>query len=371
MAVLASHPRRRRLRGRGRGRAGYAVGGLGPARAGGTLSRGHLRPRAGRPRVGRGPGRRRCDRAAGSGHPGAGGRQGHDALGPRRGGRPGPRVRGRGTRAAARRTPSPRSLRLTAGRSCSRRRGAATTARACGRSPTWRRPRRSWPGSTAASSSRSWSRSMRSWPSWWPGALRVRRWPGPRSRRRRSGACAARRSVPGRLDPEVTAAASAIGERVAAIAGAEGVMAVELFWSGDGSWSTRWRRGPTTRGTGRWRDPPPRSSRTTSAPCSTCPWDPRRSQHPHVASVNVFGGPNGEDPSALLGPRARGRGRPRAPLWQRGAARTQTGARDRLRTRRRPGPLPRLVGHARPRHRGTRRRRAADRGGAMSTGTAR
>ena len=60
-----------------------------------------------------------------------------------------------------------------------------------------------------------------------------------------------------------------------------------------------------------------------------------------VASVNVFGGPAGEDPFRLLAHGLGHRGCPRAPLWQGAAAGTQTGTRDRLRRRPRrlaPGP---------------------------------
>ena len=38
--------------------------------------------------------------------------------------------------------------------------------------------------------------------------------------------------VPGRLPPDVVERARALGQAVAEIAGAVGVLAVELFWSG-------------------------------------------------------------------------------------------------------------------------------------------
>lgn len=59
--------------------------------------------------------------------------------------------------------------------------------------------------------------------------------------------------VPGRLAPDVVEAASALGQKVAEIAGAVGVIAVELFWTRVACSSTRWRPGRTTRATGRSR----------------------------------------------------------------------------------------------------------------------
>ena len=137
---------------------------------------------------------------------------------------------------------------------------------------------RSWPGSTVASSSRSWSGSMRSWPAWWPGAPRVRRWPGPWSRRRRSGACAARCGA-GAPRCRGDRGGTAIGEQVASIAGAEGVMAVELSV---GRTAPGQRGGDPAAQRGHWtmEGSAPPSSRTTCGPCWTCRWDDRVAASP-------------------------------------------------------------------------------------------
>ena len=85
--------------------------------------------------------------------------------------------------------------------------------------------------------------------------------------------------VPGRLPSELVDQARILGQRVAEISGAVGVLAVELFWRGGRCWSTRSRPGPTTRVTGRWRGRSPPSSRTTCGPSSTCPSGP-----PHAST---------------------------------------------------------------------------------------
>ena len=106
--------------------------------------------------------------------------------------------------------------------------------------------------------------------------------------------------VPGRLDAEVTAAASAIGEQVASIAGAEGVMAVELFWSGGRLLVNEVATRPHN--SGHWTMEGSATSQFENHVRAVLdlPLGSTARQHPHVASVNVFGGPNGEDPSALL-----------------------------------------------------------------------
>ena len=111
--------------------------------------------------------------------------------------------------------------------------------------------------------------------------------------------------VPGRLDPGVTAAASAIGERVAAIARAEGVMAVELFWSGGRLLVNEVATRPHN--SGHWTMEGSATSQFENHVRAVLdlPLGSTALQYPHVASVNVFGGPSGEDPSALL---ARGLG---------------------------------------------------------------
>jgi 5-(carboxyamino)imidazole ribonucleotide synthase len=106
--------------------------------------------------------------------------------------------------------------------------------------------------------------------------------------------------VPGRLDPEVMAAASAIGERVATIARAEGVMAVELFWSRGRLMVNEVATRPHN--SGHWTMEGSVTSQFENHVRAVLdlPLGSPALQHPHVASVNVFGGPNGEDPSALL-----------------------------------------------------------------------
>ena len=80
--------------------------------------------------------------------------------------------------------------------------------------------------------------------------------------------------VPGRLRADVLEAASALGQKVAEIAGGVGVMAVELFWSGNRLLVNEVATRPTTRATGRWRERSPPSSRTTCGPYWTCRSDP-------------------------------------------------------------------------------------------------
>jgi 5-(carboxyamino)imidazole ribonucleotide synthase len=116
--------------------------------------------------------------------------------------------------------------------------------------------------------------------------------------------------VPGRIDADTVEAASALGRRVADIAGAVGVMAVELFLTGtDGG-------GPAA-GAGRLlvnevATRPHNSGHWTIEGAVTSqfenhvravldlPLGATAPQYPQVASVNVFGGPTGEDPTALL-----------------------------------------------------------------------
>ncbi len=106
--------------------------------------------------------------------------------------------------------------------------------------------------------------------------------------------------VPGRLDPEVTLTASGIGERVASIARAEGVMAVELFWSGGRLLVNEVATRPHN--SGHWTMEGSATSQFENHVRAVLdlPLGSTALQYPHVASVNVFGGPNGEDPSGLL-----------------------------------------------------------------------
>ena len=155
--------------------------------------------------------------------------------------------------------------------------------------------------------------------------------------------------VPGRLDPDVVEAASALGQKVAEIAGAVGVMAVELFWSGGRLLVNEVATRPHN--SGHWTIEGAVTSQFENhlRAVLDLPLGSTAPQHAQVASVNVFGGPAGADPAELLARGPRGRGRARPPVWQGRPAGTQTGARDRVRRRRRGGAVPGLGGRPRPR----------------------
>ena len=68
-------------------------------------------------------------------------------------------------------------------------------------------------------------------PSWWPAAHRARPSAWPAVETAQVGGVCREVLVPGRLAPDVVDAAAALGQKVAEIAGAVGVMAVELFSS--------------------------------------------------------------------------------------------------------------------------------------------
>jgi 5-(carboxyamino)imidazole ribonucleotide synthase len=106
--------------------------------------------------------------------------------------------------------------------------------------------------------------------------------------------------VPGRLDPQVTAAAAELGEQVAAIAGAVGVMAVELFFTRDRLLVNEVATRPHN--SGHWTMEGAVTSQFENHVRAVLdlPLGSPALQHPHVASVNVFGGPKGKDPAALL-----------------------------------------------------------------------
>jgi 5-(carboxyamino)imidazole ribonucleotide synthase len=106
--------------------------------------------------------------------------------------------------------------------------------------------------------------------------------------------------VPGRLDDAVTAQAAKLGERVASIAGSVGVMAVELFWSKGRLLVNEVATRPHN--SGHWTMEGSVTSQFENHVRAVLdlPLGSPALQHPHVASVNVFGGSNGEDPAALL-----------------------------------------------------------------------
>ena len=82
------------------------------------------------------------------------------------------------------------------------------------------------------------------------------------------------------LSAAVAEDAQRLALQIADALGVTGLLAVELFdtaaWA---CWSTSWPCGRTTAGTGPSRGPVPRSSSSTSGPCSTCR-SARRSQPP-------------------------------------------------------------------------------------------
>ncbi len=106
--------------------------------------------------------------------------------------------------------------------------------------------------------------------------------------------------VPGRLPDEVLAEASVLGRRVADIAGAVGVMAVELFWSGGRLLVNEVATRPHN--SGHWTMEGSVTSQFENhlRAVLDLPLGSTALAHPAVASVNVFGGERGEDPVALL-----------------------------------------------------------------------
>ncbi len=109
--------------------------------------------------------------------------------------------------------------------------------------------------------------------------------------------------VPGRLPSDVVDAAGALGQKVAEIAGAVGVMAIELFWSEGRLLVNEVATRPHN--TGHWTIEGAVTSQFENHVRAVLdlPLGSTAIQHPHVASVNVFGGAAGQDPAGLL-PRA-------------------------------------------------------------------
>ena len=106
--------------------------------------------------------------------------------------------------------------------------------------------------------------------------------------------------VPGRMEADVLEAASALGQKVAEIAGGVGVMAVELFWSGGRLLVNEVATRPHN--SGHWTMEGAVTSQFENhlRAVSDLPLGSTAPQHPQVASVNVFGGPDGADPADLL-----------------------------------------------------------------------
>ena len=106
--------------------------------------------------------------------------------------------------------------------------------------------------------------------------------------------------VPGRLHHDVLEAASALGQKVAEIAGGVGVMAVELFWSGGRLLVNEVATRPHN--SGHWTMEGAVTSQFENHVRAVLdlPLGSTAPQHPQVASVNIFGGKDGADPAALL-----------------------------------------------------------------------
>jgi 5-(carboxyamino)imidazole ribonucleotide synthase len=106
--------------------------------------------------------------------------------------------------------------------------------------------------------------------------------------------------VPGRLPPDVIERASALGRQVAEIAGAIGVLAVELFWSGGLLMVNEIAARPHN--SGHWTIEGAVTSQFENhlRAVLDLPLGSTDPQHSQVANVNIFGGPGGADPLALL-----------------------------------------------------------------------
>jgi 5-(carboxyamino)imidazole ribonucleotide synthase len=107
--------------------------------------------------------------------------------------------------------------------------------------------------------------------------------------------------VPGRLPPELMAEAVTLGQRVAGIVQAVGVLAVELFWSTDGRLLVN-EIAARPHNSGHWTIEGAVTSQFENHLRSVLdlPLGTTALQHSRVASVNIFGGTAEEDPVALL-----------------------------------------------------------------------
>jgi 5-(carboxyamino)imidazole ribonucleotide synthase len=106
--------------------------------------------------------------------------------------------------------------------------------------------------------------------------------------------------VPGRLPPEVIAEAATLGRRVAEIADAIGVLAVELFWV-DGVLMVN-EIAARPHNSGHWTIEGAVTSQFENhlRAVLDLPLGSTDPQHAQVTNVNIFGGPAGEDPVSLL-----------------------------------------------------------------------
>ena len=106
--------------------------------------------------------------------------------------------------------------------------------------------------------------------------------------------------VPGRLPAAVMREASALGQRVAGIVGAVGVLAIELFWS-DGRLLVN-EVAARPHNSGHWTMEGAVTSQFENhlRAVLDLPLGATVPQHAQVASVNIFGGAAGQNPVALL-----------------------------------------------------------------------
>ena len=106
--------------------------------------------------------------------------------------------------------------------------------------------------------------------------------------------------VPGLLPPDVVEDARALGQAVAELAGAVGVLAVELFWSGGVLMVNEIAARPHN--SGHWTIEGAVTSQFENhlRAVLDLPLGSPAPQHAQVASVNIFGGAAGADPVALL-----------------------------------------------------------------------
>ena len=139
--------------------------------------------------------------------------------------------------------------------------------------------------------------------------------------------------VPGRLPPDVVERARALGQAVAEIAGAVGVLAVELFWSGGVLMVNEIAARPHN--SGHWTIEGAVTSQFENhlRAVLDLPLGSPAPQHAQVASVNIFGGAEGEDPLALLPGGLATEGAHIHLYGKASQARAQTRARDRVRRR--------------------------------------
>ncbi len=107
--------------------------------------------------------------------------------------------------------------------------------------------------------------------------------------------------VPGGLEASVAEAAGRLGARVAQVVGAVGVLAVELFWTGEELLVNEIAARPHN--SGHWTIEGAETSQFENhlRAVLDLPLGPTDPTAPAVASVNVFGADDGTDPAAHLG----------------------------------------------------------------------